>query len=242
MKFFNTTNKANPNSSTSLDLVVWGTNLGNSSGNWRMTKIRAQMFKLPFYQFSIAVGLLLSDGWLEFPDRQTYARLKLEQSFDKFKYFWAVYSDLSTFCAGYPNLRVRLLNGKTFFSLRLSTRSLPCFSNLSNLFIQNGVKIVPFDIYNLLNPVALAHWIQGDGSYHPSGGLFLCTDNYSIKDVVRLMNVLMVRYELDCTMHKHRPDQYRIYIKKNSMDKLRSIVKQHMVPSMLYKINLSGCE
>lgn len=224
--------------SNSKALVVWGTNLGNSAGNWRVTKLLAQILKLPFYQFSIAVGLLLSDGWLEFPNRQTYARVKFEQSLSKFQYFWSVYENLSPFCAGYPHLRIRILNGKLFYSLRLQTRSLPCFSKLSNLFIKNGVKVVPDDIYNLLDPVALAHWIQGDGAYHPDGGLYLCTDNYSVQDVVRLMSVLIHRYGLDCSLSKHRSGQYRIYVKKNSVVNLQNLVQQHMDSSMLYKINL----
>jgi len=223
---------------TNTGLVVWGTNLGSSVGNWRVTKPIAQMFALAPYQFFVAVGLLLSDGWIEFPSRESYARIKFEQSLDKFEYFWNVYNVLSPYCASYPHLKNRLLNGKLFYSLRLQTRSLPSFSKLSHLFIRDGVKIVPDDIYNLLNPVALAHWIQGDGACHKDAGLNLCTDNFSIPDVVRLMNVLMVRYRLDCSMHKHRTGQYRIYIKKHSMGELRTVVKQHMVPSMLYKIHL----
>jgi hypothetical protein len=74
------------------------------------------------------------------------------------------------------------------------------------------VKIIPKDIFNLLEPVALAHWIQGDGKYVASGGLRLCTDSYTIQDVVRLINVLMVRYELICTVHKSQTDQYQILI------------------------------
>jgi hypothetical protein len=100
------------------------------------------------------------------------------------------------------------LHLRCLYSLTLQTRSLYCFSKLYQLFIENGVKTIPKDIFNLLEPVALAHWIQGDGKYVASGGLRLCTDSYTIQDVVRLMNVLMVRYELICTVHKSQPGQY----------------------------------
>jgi hypothetical protein len=51
------------------------------------------------------------------------------------------------------------------------------------------------------------------------------------------MNVLMVRYQIDCTLQmlKGKP---RIYIKASSMPLLRSIVLEHMDPSMLYRIGL----
>jgi len=145
---------------------------------------------------------------------------------------------MNGYCAGLPNLRIRTRTVNLLYSLTLQTRSLYCFSKLYQLFIENGVKTIPKDIFNLLEPVALAHWIQGDGKYVASGGLRLCTDSYTIQDVVRLMNVLMVRCELICTVHKSQPGRYQIFISKKSMDKLRSIVKPHMVPSMLYKIHL----
>jgi hypothetical protein len=78
-------------------------------------------------------------------------------------------------------------------------RSLPCFTVIYQLFYVNGVKVVPLDIFNLLTPVAIAHWIQGDGFWaHP--GVVLCTDSFTVPDVVRLMNVLIVRYQLECTL------------------------------------------
>jgi hypothetical protein len=99
------------------------------------------------------------------------------------------------------------------------------------------VKVVPLDIFNLLTPVALAHWIMGDGTWH-SYGLRLCTDSFSISDVVRLMNVLIIKFQLDCTLQMYRGKYPRIYIRATSMPLLRSIIKEHMDPSMLYKIGL----
>jgi len=70
-----------------------------------------------------------------------------------------------------------------------------------------------------------------------SGGLQLSTNSFSIQDVTRLKDVLITRFGLNCTIQKDR-NKYVIYITKTSMDKLRSIVKQHMVPSMQYQIGL----
>lgn len=83
---------------------------------------------------------------------------------------------------------------------------------------------------------------MGDGSYQPGGSLVLCTDSFSLQDVILLMNVLMVRYGLKCSLtHYHtRSNQklYRIRIPKKSMDTLRNVVFPHMEPSMYYKIHL----
>ena len=78
---------------------------------------------------------------------------------------------------------------------------MPCITELYYLFYPNKVKIVPHNIYELLTPVALAHLIMGDGECR-SHGLILCTNSYSIQDVVRLMNVLMIIYRLKCNIRK----------------------------------------
>jgi len=76
---------------------------------------------------------------------------------------------------------------------------------------------------------------MGDGSVQRHG-LLLCTDSFSVQDVVRLMNVLIIKYELKCTIRKQEEGKYRIYISEKSMYKLRNIVGPFMVKSMLYKI------
>ena len=75
---------------------------------------------------------------------------------------------------------------------------MPCFTELYDIFYINGVKVIPKNIYELLTPVAFAHLILGDGGLK-SKGVYLCTDSYAIQSVVRLMNVLITRYELKCT-------------------------------------------
>jgi hypothetical protein len=144
---------------------------------------------------------------------------------------------LSHYCKSYPSLEIGFRKGVKTFGLYFYTRSLPCFTNLYPLFYDNGIKIIPQDIFNLLTPVALAHLIMGDGSKH-SSGLVLCTDCYSTPDVVRLMNVLIIKYELNCTLVYHSSGGPRIYIKAESMFRLRALVLPFMVKSMLYKIHL----
>lgn len=119
------------------------------------------------------------------------------------------------------------------------TRALPCLSEIYELFYPKGAvlkeKIIPSNIYELLTPIALAHVIMGDGSARDSG-LTLCTDCYTINDVVKLMNVLIIRYGINSTLQQKRDNQYRIYIRSSSMPLLRSIVTPHMHSSMLYKL------
>jgi len=230
-------NRKNSNNSCTA-LVVWGTNLGSTTKYGRFTKVVREMIVLPFYHESIVVGLLLSDGWLSLSQSNTVknARLGFKQSLDKFEYVWFVFNVLSHYCERYPYTYSNIRGGKIHPSITITTRALPCFTLLYNIFYIDNKKVIPSNIYNILTPVALAHLIMGDGTYR-GGGIRLCTDSYSLQDVVRLINVLIIRYRLNPTVHTDR-GRYRIYIPKNSMLILIPVVKPHMVPSMLYKLGI----
>jgi len=120
---------------------------------------------------------------------------------------------------------------------------MPCITELYNLFYTHKVKVIPKNIYNMLTPVALAHLIMGDGSVQRHG-LIICTNSYTVQDVVRLINVLIVRYKLDSTIREKKLNnkkiEYLIYISQRSMPLLRTIVKPYMHSLMLYKLDGSS--
>jgi hypothetical protein len=76
-----------------------------------------------------------------------------------FNYFGSVFNNLSHFCSflPYPNQTVK--RGNMFFSICLQTRAYPCLNKLYFLFIVEGKKTVPYNIFggDLLSPIALAH-------------------------------------------------------------------------------------
>jgi len=216
------------------NLVVWGTNLQSTVGE-RFSRKQLATVRLTPYTKGVIVGLILSDGWLIISNSKN-ARLGFSQSGSHSEYFWFVFSLLSHYCSSYPTLRNRSRLGKQTIALQFLTRLMPCLTELHTLFYPNKVKVIPSNIYDLLTPVALAHLIMGDGGFK-SKGIYICTDSYSIQDVVRLMNALILRYDLKCTLHKASNScGYRIYISRNSVWKVKEIVKPYLVPSMYYKL------
>lgn len=185
----------------------------------------------------------MSDGWLTFaglrPTKTNKnARLGFKQSLAQSTYVFHVFNLLSHYCSSTPRLITNFRAGKTHYGFQFFTRSLPCFTKLHSLFYPQGTKIIPENLYELLTPVALAHLLMGDGGFK-SKGIYLCTDSYIIQDVVRLMNVLIIRYDLKCTLHKASNGKgYRIYISRSSVEKVVEIVKPYFTPSMYYKIGI----
>lgn len=193
------------------------------------------MVKFTSFNYSVIIGILLSDGGLGTSPRNKNRYIRFKQSLEKSEYVWFVFSYLAHYCSSLPYLVKGKRAGTDTLALEFFTRALPCISELYSLFTINGKKIIPLNIYNLLTPVALAHLIQGDGSARDYG-LTLCTDCYTVLDVVKLMNVLIIRYDLKVTLQKKRENQYRIYIRHISMPLLRSIVSPYMHSSMKYKL------
>lgn len=56
-------------SNNELSLVVWGTNLRSQVGTGKYTKLVSSMIKLPNYNKSVIIGLLLSYSWLTFASK-----------------------------------------------------------------------------------------------------------------------------------------------------------------------------
>jgi len=166
-------------------------------------------------------------------------RLGFKQSLSHSQYVLFVFNILAYYCSSSPRLTSGIRAGNRFYGLQFFTRSIPCITELHSLFYLNGIKIIPHNIYELLTPVALAFMIMGDGSVQRHG-LIICTDSYTIPNIVRLINVLMIRYRLDCTLRFHTPTQPRIYIKQCSMNSVQTIVGPYMHPSMMYKISKSN--
>jgi hypothetical protein len=229
----------NPNHSTCLSLVLWGVNLPSGVTNKLISKQERDMVRIPSYQYGVIIGLLLSDAWLQLQTKQRSinSHLGFKQALDKSKYVWFVFTILCHYCSSYPFLVTGVRSGVRYFGRPppFFTRALPCFTELHSLFYVDSIKVIPQNIYELLTPVAHCHWIMGDGVARPYG-LQLCTDSNSLLDVVRLMNVLIIRYGLNCTLHTKRENQYRIYISSKSIPRLKEIVGNYMHESMSYKL------
>ena len=141
--------------SNSTDLVVWGTNLVSLVGSGKPSVLEREMVKLPPFQYSIIVGLLLSDGWLTIASSTSInARLGFKQSLARSIYVLFLFNLLSHYCNTLPCLTSSIRKGNRLYGLQFFTRSLPCFTELHSLFYVNRVKVIPKNIYELLTPVA----------------------------------------------------------------------------------------
>jgi len=202
-----------------------------------LTKEERNNIKMNKIQKSIIIGLLLSDGWIQKRDGWN-PRIGFKQSIKHFIYFWNVFTYLSSLCSNYPWLIKTKKRGKIFFALEFQTRQLNCLNEIYYLFysdIKN--KVIKSELFDYLDYIAIAHWIMGDGSKR-NKGITLCTDSFSVKEVVILMNILKIKYDINSTIHleKNKP---RIYINRKELIKILDYVKPYFTNNFLYKLSFS---
>jgi hypothetical protein len=219
-------------------LVVWnGPNtLGTTVGLPTFTKYLRSITFISSFHLGVIVGTLLGDAFLRRVGKNGNARIIFGQSLVNFPYLWHVFSLLSPYCAGVPYLDYSVVKGTRHYRALFTTRTYIVFNQIYDMFIVNKIKVVPEEIYELLSPVALAHWIMSDGAAITKGGVLLCTDSFTVPEVCRLINVLIIRYNLDCTIQFYN-GKPRIYILLKSLPLLRSIVEPYMCPFSLYKLS-----
>ena len=143
-------------------------------------------------------------------------------------YFISLLNSLSGICSGkYTESSYRdIRTGKIYKSTSFWSKALPMLNEFYQKFYVDKVKIVPLDL-SLLTPLAFAHWVMQDGSLGTSKGLYLCTDSFTHKDVMRLTQYLIKNYNINCSIHKAGKN-HRIYISAKSLENVKNIILPFM--------------
>ena len=197
---------------------------------------------MPNDKKDVLIGILLGDAHIAKRSSTGNSRLVYAQTAITHKaYFEYVYSLFNTFCAKnyIPQSRVIRDNrtNKIYSAISFTTMQLPCFNVFRKLFYLSNVKTVPINIYELLTPKGLAFWIMDDGSKHGTG-LHISIYAFSNSDVHKFMFTLQDKFNLKCSIHYNRDNKPRIYIFKESMHHLITLVKPYFINEMLYKLGL----
>jgi hypothetical protein len=235
-------------------LILWNDKNNNSFRLQKgiLTKIIRDTFSITNYHKSVIVGVLLSDGHIQ---KRVHwnPRISLKQSLKNFEYLWSVFISLSVFCSSYPYINKTIKRGKLFYSTEFMTRQLKSLNEIYNIFYLgtspkegtfkikkaigvSKIKSITPDLFHYLDYIALAHWIQGDGAKRNKGGIVLCTDSFSVKEVILLINILLIKFNIKSTIHVDN-GKARIYINKVELDKFKHLIKPYFVNSFLYKIS-----
>lgn len=206
-------------------LVIYGSNLLSTVSYPKYTSIVRFITNIAPNKYSIFIGLILSDAWLEI-NKIGNVRQGFKQSLKNINYFFYVFNSLSHYCSSYPGTNKDNC-------LYLVTRTYPCMTEFYNIFYKNKIKIVPENLYDLLTYEVQAHWICGDGTYKTSG-MIIQTDCFSLKEVIFILNILTIKFDLKCSIHFHRGNPI-LYISSKSIKRIYPKLSKYIPISMRYK-------
>lgn len=188
---------------------------------------------------SVIIGSMLGDSYAEKHGKGTRFTFQQEESNMEYLTWFHKFFVERGYCSDTkPKVSTRLSkNGKVRYLYRFRTFTFTSFDWIRESFYLNGIKIVPKNIGEYLTPLALAIWIQDDGS-KVSAGLKIATNSFTLQEVEYLCKILNDKYQLNPKPQSAGvPNQYIIYFPKNSMNILSKLVKPYMIPSMHYKLN-----
>nr|QID02739.1 LAGLIDADG endonuclease [Orbilia oligospora]QID02807.1 hypothetical protein [Orbilia oligospora] len=192
------------------------------------------------HEYNIFIGLLLSHGWAIIHNKiKSKARIKFRQSYSNKEYIFYVFKEISKYCDKDPYRYINdgKLKGKSKDELLIATKWMHCFVDIYFMFYkEKNQKIVPNNIYNLLTPLVLAHWVKGGSLKLQGRGIILYTDGFNLIGVVKLINVLIIKYRLNCNllMENNKP---KIYIFRSSLNNLITIINQTNISILQYGVN-----
>jgi len=205
----------------------------------RLTFAQLNMIQLTSRVRSILVGLLLGDAWLQ-KKLHWNPRIGVKQSIKNFPFIWHLYHELAYLCSGTIMPGFSYLRGKIFYNVTIQTRQLACLMEIFHLFyvFNNGLwlKTIKPELFFYLDYIALAYWIMGDGSVR-NKGIILCTDSFTLQEVVLLANILRIKFDINPTLHKEKGND-RIYINETDLLKIRPHILPYMHKHFLYRIHM----
>ena len=104
-------------------------------------------------------------------------------------------------------------------------------NNLYSKIYKNKIKYIDKDLLYKLDGRGIAIWYMDDGSYDDYGYI-LCTESYSNEDVQLVQQFFKDKFNINTSIRKNN----EIYIKADSKEKFKDLIKPYIIPSMEYKL------
>lgn len=185
-------------------------------------------------QQNIIIGTLLGDGCLE--RNGAYVRLVIDHSafqeaYVRWKAEWL--QGLAPSVVFKERFDAR--TGRTYRHCVLRTKTSSALEQFVLLFYEGKRKCIPKTLPAMMNPQMLATWIMDDGyRRNDCNALRLNTQGYDLAEQKIVQHALAV-LSIDATIQKHL-SHFVVYIPSHSMNRLRALVRPHLIPSMAYKL------
>ena len=186
-------------------------------------------------QRSVVIGSLLGDGYMRILPGRADAFLEINHSIRAEGYVDWKFKILKDICVSPP--KARRGNGKRI-AYRFFTKQHPELSELYRMFYQRGVKVIPSTLE--LDPIILSIWFMDDGGRSGDTNFYLNTQQFNLRDQRFLVSKLG-QMGLEANLNRDK-SYYRIRFFSSSLERLKKILGDKIIPSMQYKLGYNPVE
>nr|AWA82140.1 hypothetical protein [Cantharellus cibarius]AWA82172.1 hypothetical protein [Cantharellus cibarius] len=186
---------------------------------------------------NISIGMLLGDATMYKVSRN--ALIKFEQGYRQesfIDHLFNLFKDYTFMLE--PGKRIELhhpIRKGEVKSYWFKTFSHTTFNELWDLFYMSGNKRIPDNLH--LSEECIAYWIMCDGSLDKDKKtMILHSKSYSFQDNIKLSTLLNVQWGLNTKVIAHKDKYHVIKIPSSDSLLLNSIISNHIIESMSYKL------
>ena len=195
------------------------------------------MISLSREQKSILFGIILGDGYLQKTGKKN-ARLRLEHGEQQKEYLLWKVRKLGKFFQGKAKYleRIHPITKKKYCYWRHQSQSTPYLGKLRKIFCPEGKKKIPEKLEKYLTPLTLTVWYMDDGYYYLRDRCsYLYLGNVSEKEAKIVTRVLSEKFIIAARV-KQKKKGYAIYFSPEETQKLKNLIKGHMLSQFKYKL------
>jgi hypothetical protein len=203
-------------------------------------KIIEEKYIFDLEQFII--GSMLGDGYLTKRDNNKTSIISISHSpkqktYIEWKYKFLNNLDLVNPLYFYKQKDIRFKLGYSeCFTLKSKTH--PIFNQYRDIFYINNKKVLPLEMINKIDELAIAIWFYDDSAKCQSS-YQIQTTCFTKKEVNNLIIHLEKKFDIHSTFQPHRNI---LYIRKNSIEKLNKIVLKLNIKELFYKVHIKQDE
>lgn len=185
----------------------------------------------------LIIGSMLGDGYLTKisggakNSRLSIAHSAKQKNYCKFKHSILEEKELAgKFCHNIiKNSRYKTGQIEEY---RFKSKSNEVFTRYRNLFYPEGVKILPFEIVEKINPLGLCIWFLDD-AHKTTYGYQINTQCFTRIEIEKLRIILLSKFNISTTYQKF---DNIIYIKSESVKTLNELIQPYVIQEMQYKL------
>jgi recombination protein RecA len=204
--------------------------VGNTEGRLLVVETlfarTARKTALTGLQRDLVIGSMLGDGYL-MPTTAGWC-FRVSHGHRQREYVEWKFGIMSDFVRTAP----RVCGGSYYFR----TITHPEFSGLRRAFYAGALrKVLPIEVlYQELTAFGLAVWFMDDGACDRKQ-LRINTQCFCEDENRVLVEFLQAKFGIAARLNKDK-DRYRLRVGEGSVERFTNLVRQHVIPSMLYKL------